>query len=142
MFLSFFEPVLQLDVVAATVALINVQLVGAINRDGLLHVIKQLLEIHDVAVVLVVTVEPVGAADGLEEVVIVQLVIEVDVGAARRVEAGQELAHHDQQLQVGGFFDEPALGFVLVGFGRLAVLEDVLRVGVELVALVAVGRFA
>ena len=82
----------------AAAALVDVQLVGAVDRDGLLHVLEQLLEVHDVAVVLVVAVEPVGAADGLEEVVIVQLVIEIDVGAARRVEAGQELAHHDQQL--------------------------------------------
>ena len=142
LFPAFLEPVLQLDVVRAAVALINVQLVGAIDRDGLLHVLEQLLEVHDVAVVLVVAVEPVGAADGLEEVVVVQLVIEVDVGAARRVEAGEELAHHDQQLEVGRFLDEAALGLVLVGFGRLAVLQDVLRVGVELVAFVAVGRLA
>jgi hypothetical protein len=31
---------------------------------------------------LVVTVQPVGAADGLEEVVVAQLVVQVDVGAA------------------------------------------------------------
>jgi hypothetical protein len=100
--------------------LIEVELVGAVDRDRLLHVVEQLLEVHDVAVVLVVAVEPVGAADGLEEVVVVQLVIEVDVGAARRVEAGQQLAHHDQQLEVGRLLDEPALGLVLVGLGGLA----------------------
>ena len=104
--------------------------------------LEQLLEIDDVAVVLVVAVEPVGAADGLEEVVVVQLVIEVDVGAAGRVKAGQQLAHHDQQLAVGRLLDEAALGLVLVGLGGLAALEDMLRVGVELVALVAVRRFA
>jgi len=48
---------------------------------------EQLLEVHDVAEVLVVAIEPVGAADRLEEVVIVQFVIEVDVSATRRVEA-------------------------------------------------------
>ena len=121
---------------------IDVQLVGAVDRDGLLHVAEQLLEVDDVAVVLVVAVEPVGAADGLEQVVVVQLVVEVDVGAARRVEAGQQLAHDDQQLQVRRLLDEAALGFVLVLLGGLAVLQDVLRVGVELVALVAVGRLA
>lgn len=138
----FLEPVLQLDVVGAAVALIGVQLVGTVDGDGFLHVLEQLLEIHDVAVVLVVTVKAVRAADGLEEVVVAQFVIEVDVGAARRVEAGQELAHYDQELEVGRFFDETALGFVLVGLRRLAVLKDVLRVGVEFVAFVAVGRFA
>ncbi len=48
---------------------------------------EQLLEVHDVAEVLVVAIESVGAADRLEEVVIVQFVIEVDVSATRRVEA-------------------------------------------------------
>ena len=77
----------------------------------------------------------------MKEVVIAQFVIEVDVGATRRVEAGEKLAHHDQELEVGGFFDELALGLLLVGFGGLARLEDLLGVCIELVALVAVGRF-
>ena len=81
-----------------TTAFVDVQLVGAVDRDGFLHFPEQLLEIDDVAVFLVVAVEPVGPADGLEQVVVVQLVVEVDVGAARRVKAGQKLAHHDQQL--------------------------------------------
>ena len=38
--LSLFEPVLQFDVVRTAVALINVQLIGAIDRDGLLHVLE------------------------------------------------------------------------------------------------------
>ena len=100
---------------------VDVQLVGAVDRDRLLHVPEQLLEVDDVAVVLVVAVEPVGAADGLEQVVVVQLVVEVDVGAARRVEAGEQLAHHDQQLQVRRLLDEAALGLVLVLLRRLAV---------------------
>jgi hypothetical protein len=137
--LAFLQPVLEVDVVVAAAALVDVQLVGAVDRDGLLHVAEQLLEVDDVAVVLVVAVEPVGAADGLEQVVVAQFVVEVDVGAARRIEAGQQLAHHDQQLQVRRLLDEAALGLVLVLLGGLAVLQDVLRVGVELVALVAVG---
>ena len=140
--LALVQPVLEVDVVVATVALVGVQLVGAVDGDRLLHLAEQLLEVDDVAVVLVVAIEPVGAADGLEQVVVAQLVVEVDVGAARRVEAGQQLADHDQQLQVRRLLDEAALGLVLVLLGGLAVLEDVLRVGVELVALVAVGRLA
>ena len=142
LFLPLHQPILELDVVVPSVALVDVQLVGAIDRDGLLHIPEQLLEIHDVAVILVVAVEPVGAADGLEQVVIVQLVVEIDVGAARRVEAGQELAHHDQQLEIGRLLDEPPLGLIFIGFRGLAAFQDVLRVGVELVSLVAVGRFA
>ena len=123
-------------------ALVDVQLVGAVDRDRLLHLAEQLLEVDDVAVVLVVAIEPVGAADGLEQVVVAQLVVEVDVRAARRIEAGQQLADDDQQLHVRRLLDEAALGLVLVLLGGLALLEDVLRVGVELVALVAVGGLA
>ena len=106
-----------MDVVVAAVALVDVQLVGAVDRDGLLHVAEQLLEVDDVAVVLVVAVQPVGAADGLEQVMVAQFVVQVDVGAARRVEAGQQLAHHDQELQVRRLLDEAALDLVLVLLG-------------------------
>ena len=139
--LALFQPVLQLHVVLFA-AVIDVQLVRAVDGDGLLHVAEQLLEVDDVAVVLVVAVEPVGAADRLEEVVVVQLVVEVDVGAGRRIETGQQLAHHDQQLAVGRLLDEAPLHLVLVLLGRLPVLQHVLGVGVELVALVAVGGLA
>ena len=59
-----------------------------------------------------------------------------------RREAGEQLAHDDQQLHLRRFLDEAALDFVLVLLGGLAVLQDVLLVGVELVTLVAVGRLA
>ena len=139
---AFFQPVLETHVVIATVARVDVQLVRAIHRDGLLNVTEELLEIDDVAVVLVVAVEPVGAADGLEQVVVAQLVVEVDVGATGRIEAGQQLAHHDQQLEVGRLLDETALDLVLVLLGGLPGTQHVLGVGVELVALVAVRRLA
>jgi len=129
-----------MDVVVAAVALIRVQLVGAVDGDCFLHLAEQLLEIDDVAVVLVVAVEAVGAADGLEQVVVAQLIVEIDVRTARRVETREQLADHDQQLQVRRLLDEPALRLVLVLLRRLAVLQNVLRVGVELVALVAVWR--
>jgi hypothetical protein len=40
----------------------------------------------------------------------------VQLGASK---AGQQLAHHDQQLQVGRLLDEAALGLVLVLLGGL-----------------------
>jgi len=95
-----------------------------------------------VAIVLVVAIKAVGAADGLEQVVIAQFVVEVDVGAARRIEAGEQLADHDQQPHVRGLFYEAPFGFVLVLLGSLARSEHMLRIGVELVALVAVGWLA
>ena len=94
------------------------------------------------AVVLVVPIEAIGAADRLKKVVVAQFVVEVDVRAARRIEAGQQLADDDHQLHVGRLLYEAALGFVLVLLGGLPLLEDVLCVGVELVALVAVGKLA
>lgn len=71
----------HVDVVVTAVACINVQLVGAINRDGLLHVAEEFLEV-DMAVILVLPIQPVGAAYGLEQVVVVKCVVEVNVGAA------------------------------------------------------------
>ena len=96
LFPSLHPPVLELDVVVPAVALVDVQLVRAVHCNGFLHIPEQLFEIDYVPVVFVVAIEPVGTADGLEQVVIPQLVIEVDVGAAWGVEAGQELAYHDQ----------------------------------------------
>ena len=63
----------------------------------------------------------------------------VQLGASK---AGQQLADDNQQLHVGRLLYEAALGFVLVLLGGLPLLEDVLCVGVELVALVAVGKLA
>ena len=96
--LALLLPVLDHDVVGAAVALVRVQLVGGVHRHRVLHVLEEFLVVYDVAVVLVVAVEPVGAADGLEEVVVAQFVVQVDVRAGRGVEARQELADHDQEL--------------------------------------------
>ena len=93
------------------------------------------------AVIFIGPVQAIGAANGLEQVVVAQSVVEVNVGTAGRIEARQQLTRHDQQLHIRRFFDEPPLHFVLVLFGGLAFLQNELRVGVELVALVAVGRF-
>jgi hypothetical protein len=70
--------------------------------------------------------------------VIVEFVVEVDIGAARRIEAGQQLAHDNEQFHVCGFFDEPALRLVLIGLRSLTGSQHVVDVGVELVALIAV----
>ena len=51
-------------------------------------VAEKLFEVHDIAKVLVITVESVGAANGLKQVVVTQLVIQVDVRATGRVETG------------------------------------------------------
>gem|GEM_PF-5352267 len=80
--LSLHQPVLDDHVAIAAVG-VDVQFVRGIDRDGVLHLLEQLLEVNDVAVILVVPVEPIGAADGLEEIVVAQLVI----GVVRAVRA-------------------------------------------------------
>ena len=61
------------------------------------------------AVVFVVAVEPIGATNRLEKVVIAEFVIEVNINATRGVKTGQQFAHHDEELEVSGLFDEPPL---------------------------------
>ena len=80
-----------------------IQLIGAINGDSFLHVFKQLFEIHDAAVVLVLAVQPVRASDCLEEVGIMQLVIEVDVMRSQlgRVLLEQRRAGEADENRVG-----------------------------------------
>ena len=67
---------------------------------------EQLLEINNMAIILVVAVKAVGAADGLEEVMVAQFIVEVDIGAGRGVKAGEQFADDDQQLECGRFVDE------------------------------------
>ena len=60
------------------------------------------LVVDDVAVVLVVAIETVHAADGLEQAVVLHLLVDVEVGRARGVEAGQQLVDDDQQPHLAG----------------------------------------
>ena len=138
---ALFLPVFELDVALGLSVVVGVEFVGGVDGDGVLHVAEQLFEVDDLAVRLVVAVEAVGAADGLKEVVVAQLVVEVDDGAGGCVEAGEQLADHDQQFHVGGLVLEAPLGFVFVGLGGLAVGQHVLDVGVVLVTLVALLGF-
>ncbi|MNC74415.1 hypothetical protein D3C75_1257680 [compost metagenome] len=66
LFLTLNQPVLQLNVVVATTARFLIQLVRGVHRNDVLHIAEQLFEIDDIAIVLVITVEPVGAANCLE----------------------------------------------------------------------------
>ena len=90
---------------------------GRVDRDGVLDLLEQVLVIDDVAEILVVAVEPVRAADRLEQAVVLHRLVDVEIGAGRRVEAGEQLVHDDQQLHVGRLLDEQRLGPLLVGLG-------------------------
>ncbi len=70
---------------------------GAVARQGLVELAEDAPVVEDVAVVLAL-VEPVDAGDGLEQRVLLHLLVDVEHGCPRRVEAGDELADDDQQL--------------------------------------------
>ena len=94
------QAVLQQDLgVGAAGAVVQL---GGVNRDGVLDLLEQVLVVHDVAEVLVVAIEAVDAANGLEQAVVLHGLVDVEIGAARRIEAGEQLVHHDQQPHVGG----------------------------------------
>ena len=98
---------------------LDVGLVVAVERaagvvgDGRLQRVEQVAVVDDVAVVLVVAVEPVDAADGLEQAVVLHLLVDVQVGGARRVEAGQQLVDDDEQPHLARVLDEALLDLVL-----------------------------
>ena len=88
-----------------------------VHRNCVFHLLEQVFVIDDVSKVLVLTIEPVGTADGLEQAVVLHGLVDVQVRARRRVKAGQQFVHHHQQAHVGRLFDEQRLGLVFVGFG-------------------------
>jgi hypothetical protein len=74
--------------------------------------------------------------------VILHTLVDVEVGAGRRIEACEELIDDDQQLHVGGLFFEFVLGveFIGFGFGLLGSGHDVLGdFGVEVVDELLIG---
>ena len=90
---------------------------GRVDRHGVLDFFEQVLVIDDVAKVFIVAVQPVGAANGLEQAMILHRFVDVQIGARRRVKTCEQLVHHDQQLHVGRLFDEQGLGPFFIGFG-------------------------
>ena len=132
---GFLQPVLQLDLWRCVVVT-RVQLAG-VDLDGVLDLLEQVLVVDDVAVVLVLAVEAIGPADGLEQPVVLHGLVQVQDGAARRVEAGEQLVDHDEQLHLGGLFAETALHLIFVGLSlglarlRLHVLQQLDVGGVD-----------
>ena len=139
-FLALLQPILKQHFGIGPAGAV-VQL-GGVNRNGVLHLLEQVFVVHDVAEILVFAVEPVGAADRLKQAVVLHRLVDVEVGAGRRVEAGEQLVHDDQQLHVRRLLGEQCLGALLVGLGlghaRLGV--DVLQqLGVGVVDELLVG---
>ena len=82
--------------------LVAVERAARVVGDGRFEGVEEVAVVDDVAVVLVVAVEPVDAADGLEEAVVLHLLVDVEIGGARRVEAGEQLVDDDQQPHLAG----------------------------------------
>ena len=90
---------------------------GRVDRDGVLHLLEQILVVHDVAEVLILAIQAVDAADGLKEPVVLHGLVYVEISAGGRVEAGEQLVHHDEQPHVRRLFGEQRLRLLLVGLG-------------------------
>src|SRR5207244_13298240 len=54
-----------------------------VDHDSVLHLFEQVLVVDDVAEVLVLTVEPVSAADGLKQAMVLHRLVDVEVSAGR-----------------------------------------------------------
>ena len=104
--------------------------------DRALDVLEEMLVVDDVPEILVLAVEPVHAADRLEERVVDHLLVDVEIGAGRRVKTRQQLVNDDQQLHRARMVDEPVLRPLLELLGR-AVAEHVLG---HLVLVLGLGR--
>ena len=78
-----------------------------------------MLVVDYVAMALFLAVEPVDAANRLEEIVVFHLLVDVEIGCGRRVKACQQLVNHDQQLHLRRMFDKLLLRPFLEIFGRL-----------------------
>ena len=81
--------------------------------DRALQRAEEVFVVDDVAVLLVLPVQPVDPADRLEETVVLHLLVDVEVRGRRGVEAGEQLVHHDQELHLPGLVHEPPLDLLL-----------------------------
>ncbi len=60
-----------------------------VDGNGVFDLFEQALVIRDIAEILVVTIEAVRPADGLEEAVVLHGFVDVEEGAGRGIEAGK-----------------------------------------------------
>ena len=115
-----------------------------IDRKGILDFLEEILVIDDVAEILILPIQAVGAADRLKQAVILHRLVDIKISAGRGVEAGEQLVDHDQQLHIGRLAGEQGLGLLLVGLGLvhvgpgLDVIQQIL-VGVVDELLVGLG---
>ncbi|MNJ32551.1 hypothetical protein D3C77_272180 [compost metagenome] len=74
---------------------VAVQGAAGVVANGAFQQLEQVLVVDDVTVLLILTVQAVDPADGLEQAVVAHLFVDVEVSGRRRVEAGQQLVHYN-----------------------------------------------
>ena len=74
---------------------VAVERAGRVVVDRALQTPEEVLVVDDVAVLLVVTVQPVHPADRLEEPVITHLLVDVEVRCRGCIKAGQQFVDDD-----------------------------------------------
>ena len=99
------------------VYVIAIQRAAGVVAHGTFQAFEQVLVVDDVAVFLVVTVQPIHPANGLEQAVVAHLLVYVQIGGRGRIKAGEQLVHHDQQLHLAGLVDELLLHLQLKALG-------------------------
>ena len=99
-------------------------------RNRILQRLEQISVVDDIAVLFIVTIEPVHAADSLEEAVILHVLIDVEIGRTRCIKAGQEFIDHNKQPHLAGMLDERLLDTL---FKLVNPLDSIVGVGLEVV---------
>ena len=118
---AFAQPVLDQDVAILGFKLIVIQFFGIhLNRAGAFFIhqlLEQILVIHDKTEFFVFAIQPVDAADGLEQAMILHRFIDIQIGATGRIETGQQFIDHDQQLHICRLVDKQPFCLIFVSFG-------------------------
>ena len=108
---TLFSPVLEQAL--HVLGVVAVERLARVVPDGLLERAEEILVVDDVAVFLVLAVQAVYPADCLEETVVLHVLVDVETGRGRRVEAGEQLVHDDEELNPARFVYKTLLHLLL-----------------------------
>ena len=87
-FPSFAQAILEQDLWINGLTHLMGQL-GGIDRNGVFHLPEQIHVIDDVAEILVIAIQPVGAANSLKQAVVLHTLVDIKIGTTRRIKACQ-----------------------------------------------------
>ncbi len=101
---SFFQAIFQKA--RHVFLVIGIERAGSVILHRTFKAFEQVFVINDVAVILILAVQPVYPADGLKQAVVLHLFVNVEKRRRGRIEAGQQFVHDDDQLQLIRLLDE------------------------------------